>query len=113
MGAVTVSQLADVSLPYISSSQTDAIFSFVGSLACLALYILFQFGFVADIEQIQYQFAVSSNGKIVSWSNVQFACDRLLTAVFFLLKQTFSITIRPGTFVTIKAEVRKKVEVVS
>jgi len=39
---VTSSQLSDVSLPYYTSSKTDAVFALVGSLACLALYILFQ-----------------------------------------------------------------------
>jgi hypothetical protein len=106
---VASSQCADVSLPYQSSSSTDTAYALAGALACLALYIITQFGFVNDLTQRTLVFQVSLT-KVVTFSNVQFACDRLLTAVFFLAKQSFSIYYRPGTFVTIKASIRKNVD---
>ena len=106
---VTSSQLSDVSMPYFNSSRSDAIFALVGAFACLALYILFQFGYVTGLTQITYSFSAGGS-RLITWSNIQFACDRLLTAVFFLTKQAVAVWVRPGTFVAIKADIRKRVE---
>src|SRR5690606_4719499 len=100
-------------------------YSFVGSLACFAVYGLIQFGVVQNLNERVVAFG-GANGRTVSFNSVQFACDRLITAAFFLLKQAFryvSTTLimiskadnpnsgyfYPGTFVTMRQLINKEV----
>ena len=112
------SQAADVSYPYVVSSKTDLSHSLVGALALIAVYCLFQFGGVSNLEVRSVSFSSvggfavdpatnQTRRNAVTFTNVQFAADRLLMAAFFLLKQSVAIVFRPHAFLSIRQNVTK------
>jgi hypothetical protein len=109
---VLSSQAQDASIPFEQHKLSAAIYYLVGGLACVAVYILIQFGFVPDLIESELSFG-GANGKSVTVSNVQFACDRLITAAFFLFKQAWVAYFFPGCFVTLRSMVNKKIVLIN
>lgn len=105
---VLSSQAQDASVPFEQHKTSAAVYYAIGGAACIAVYILIQFGFVPDLKESQLEFG-GANGKMVSISDVQFACDRLITACFFLFKQAFVAYFYPDSFVTLREMITKKV----
>jgi hypothetical protein len=104
------SQSADVSYPYVFSKLTDFFHSFAGCMACLALYTLFQMGWVPRLTMHVYDFSQVTGKSNVTITNIQFACDRIITAAFFLGKQSFSILYRANQFIALRQSIVKVVE---
>jgi hypothetical protein len=105
---VLSSQAQDASIPFQQHKTSAALYYAVGGLACVAVYILIQFGFVPDLVESNLSFG-GGNGKQITISDVQFACDRLITAAAFLLKQAFVAYFYPDSFVSLREMVVKKV----
>jgi hypothetical protein len=105
---VLSSQAQDASIPFEQHKTSAAIYYAIGGAACIAVYVLIQFGFVPDLNENELVFG-GANGKSVTINDVQFACDRLLTASFFLLKQAFVAYFYPDSFVTLREMITKRI----
>jgi len=105
---VLSSQAQDASIPFEQHKFSAALYYMVGGLACIAVYILIQFGYVPDLNESTLEFS-NGGSRMISLTDVQFACDRLLTASFFLFKQSFVAYFYPGCFVTLREMISKRI----